>query len=121
MADANASAQALERYRQTSIAFDDLIVQVGRALARAQEAMDSSQVEFQRRVAQALQEGRVQRLDVAPRSAYTIPLKAIKVRERIPAVTRAMEVSCKGRGTRAKRVLSRTPANRIKARPNPTA
>lgn len=73
MANGDGSAQALEHYRETSIAFDDLIVQVGRALGRAQEAMDASQVDFQRRVARALQEGRIRRLDVAPRGAFTIP------------------------------------------------
>ena len=55
------------------------------------------------------------------RHSYTIPLNARKVKERIPAVTRAMEVSCRGRGTRAIRMRSRTPAKRINARPNPTA
>lgn len=63
----------LSRFRDTAIAFDDLIVQVGRGLARAQEAMDLSQIEFQRNVAKALAEGRMRQLDVNPSNAYSIP------------------------------------------------
>jgi succinate-semialdehyde dehydrogenase / glutarate-semialdehyde dehydrogenase len=54
-------------------------------------------------------------------SGYTIPLKAKKVRERMPAVTRAMDVSCRGLGTLARSIRSLTPAKRISARPNPMA
>ena len=39
----------------------------------------------------------------------------------MPAVTRPMDVSCKGFGTRARLILSLTPAKRISASPNPTA
>lgn len=63
----------MSRFRDTAIAFDDLIVQVGRGLAHAQEAMDVSQIEFQRSVAKALAEGRMRQLDVNPANAYSIP------------------------------------------------
>lgn len=67
------SPSGLTQFRDTAIAFDNLIVQVGRGLARAQEAMDLSQIEFQRSVAKALAEGRMRQLDVNPANAYSIP------------------------------------------------
>lgn len=73
MTDGNAAGGGLERFEQTSIAFDELIVQVGRAIARAQREMDLSQVDFQRKVVLALKEGRMRRLEVPPPHAYTLP------------------------------------------------
>ena len=52
---------------------------------------------------------------------YTIPLNAKNARDNSPAVTRPMEVSCNGLGTLARRIRSRTPANKTRARPKPTA
>ena len=70
----------LTRFRDTAIAFDDLIVQVGRGLARAQESMDLSQIEFQRNVAKALAEGRMRQLDVNPANAYSIPETSLQLK-----------------------------------------
>jgi len=67
------TSTGLQRYRETALAFDDLIVQVGRAVSRAQEALDRRQSDFQRQVAAALQAGTLRRLDVPPVSAYTLP------------------------------------------------
>ena len=67
------TSNGLQRYRETALAFDDLIVQVGRAVSRAQEALDRRQSDFQRQVAAALQAGTLRRLDVPPVSAYTLP------------------------------------------------
>lgn len=64
---------AMDKYRETSVAFDDLIVQVGRAIARAQEQMDLGRIEFQRAVLRAFKEGRMSRLDITPAGAYAIP------------------------------------------------
>ena len=50
------AASGMEKYRETAVAFDNLIVQVGRAIAAAQQNMDENQVLFQRQVAKALQE-----------------------------------------------------------------
>ena len=50
-----------------------------------------------------------------------IPLNAKNANDSTPAVTRPMDVSWSGFGTLANRIRSRTPANRIRARPNPTA
>lgn len=72
MAEPEAST-GFQRYRETALAFDDLIVQVGRAVSRAQEALDRRQSDFQRQVAAALQAGTLRRLDVPPVSAYTLP------------------------------------------------
>jgi hypothetical protein len=52
---------------------------------------------------------------------YTQPLKAKKASDRIPAVTNPIEVSWSGRGTRASRIRSLTPAKSISARPKPAA
>lgn len=65
--------RGIETYRETAVAFDNLIVQVGRAIASAQESMDRGQVEFQRQVARALKEGKIRRLDVSPINAYAMP------------------------------------------------
>ncbi len=67
------SAAGMEKYRETAVAFDNLIVQVGQAIASAQQAMDENQVLFQRQVARAVQEGKLRRLEVPPMSAYTMP------------------------------------------------
>ncbi len=69
----NGTGSGLQRFGATAIAFDDLIVQVGRAIARAQQEMDQSQARFQREVLRALQEGRMQRLEVPPPHGYTLP------------------------------------------------
>ncbi|MCP5051997.1 MAG: hypothetical protein GY940_32815 [bacterium] len=71
-ADANASS-GMETYRETAVAFDNLIVQVGRAIADAQESMVLSQVNLQRQVVRALKEGRLRHLDVPPMNAYAMP------------------------------------------------
>ncbi|MCK4790498.1 MAG: IPT/TIG domain-containing protein, partial [Desulfobacteraceae bacterium] len=73
MAEGGSTYSGLEKYRETAIAFDDLIVQVGRAIALAQEGMDLHQSDFQREVARAFQEGRLRRLDITPVNAYTMP------------------------------------------------
>ena len=67
------ASSGLEKYRETAVAFDNLIVQVGRAVAAAQENMDLSQVNFQRQVAAAVKEGKLRRLEVPPINAYTMP------------------------------------------------
>jgi hypothetical protein len=67
------AGQGMETYRETAVAFDNLIVQVGRAIAAAQESMDQNQVQFQRQIAQALKEGKLRRLDVPPMNAYAMP------------------------------------------------
>jgi hypothetical protein len=67
------AASGMEKYRETAVAFDNLIVQVGRAIAAAQESMDLSQVNFQRQVAAAVKEGKLRRLEVPPINAYTMP------------------------------------------------
>lgn len=73
MPDGNNPSAALQKVRETSLAFDELIVQVGRAISRAQQEMDLSQLNFQREVMRALQQGRLRRLDVNPANAYAIP------------------------------------------------
>lgn len=67
------AGQGMETYRETAVAFDNLIVQVGRAIAAAQESMDQNQVQFQRQIAQALKEGKLRRLEVPPMNAYALP------------------------------------------------
>ena len=69
----NGYRSPVERYRETSIAFDDMIVQVGRAIARAQDEMDLAQADFQRQVVLALKEGKMSRLDIKQAAAFTIP------------------------------------------------
>ncbi len=73
MAEGGSTYSGLEKYRETAIAFDDHIVQVGRAIALAQEGMDLHQSDFQREVARAYQEGRLRRLDITPLNAYMMP------------------------------------------------
>jgi hypothetical protein len=80
MAEGNGTDGGLARFGETAIAFDELIVQVGRAIARAQQEMDLSQVEFQRRVARALQEGRMRRLEVPAPHAYTLPETSLSLK-----------------------------------------
>lgn len=67
------ASQAMEQYRETAVAFDNLIVQVGQAIAAAQESMDQNQVSFQRQVIKALKEGKLRSLEVPPINAYTMP------------------------------------------------
>lgn len=67
------SRQDLNKFGDTAVAFDDMIVQVGRGVARAQELMDLSQVEFQKKAARAFSEGKLKRLNLNPSNAYTIP------------------------------------------------
>src|SRR5262245_16558397 len=80
MADGNDTSAGLERFGATAIAFDDLIVQVGRAIARAQQEMDLSRTRFQRELARAFQEGRMQRLDVPPPHGYTLPETTLELK-----------------------------------------
>ena len=54
-------------------------------------------------------------------SSYTMPLKAKKARDIMPAPTRPIDVSWRGFGTLARRIRSRMPANKTNATPNPTA
>ncbi|MES1241364.1 MAG: IPT/TIG domain-containing protein [Acidobacteriota bacterium] len=77
---ADGDRTGLQRFGETAIAFDDLIVQVGRAIARAQQEMDQSQARFQREVLRALQEGRMQRLEVPPPHGYTLPETTLDLR-----------------------------------------
>ncbi len=77
MADQNTS---LDRMRSTSIAFDELIVQVGTAIATAQQEMDRAQLDFQREVARAVQERGLTQLDVHAANAYAIPETKLSLR-----------------------------------------
>ncbi len=57
----------------TTIAFDELIVQVGTAIATAQREMDQAHVDFQREVARTVQERGLTQLEVHAANAYAIP------------------------------------------------
>lgn len=72
--------QGLEKFGDTAVAFDDMIVQVGRGIARAQEMMDLSQVEFQKKAARAFKEGRMKRLDLKPSNAYVMPETKLEIK-----------------------------------------
>lgn len=74
------TAQALSHYEATSLAFDEMILQVGRAVARAQEALDRSQIETQKEIARALAEGRIRNIDVMPIHGYAIPETGLEIK-----------------------------------------
>jgi hypothetical protein len=72
--------QALDRFGQVAIAFDELIVQVGRAIARAQQSMDLAYIDFQRQIARGLTDGTLRHLDVVPASTYSMPETKLDLR-----------------------------------------
>jgi hypothetical protein len=80
MAQDDKTAQAITRYQDTSLAFDNMILQVGRAISKAQEALDRRQIEFQKEVSRALIEGRIGSIDVMPSHGYVIPETKLEIK-----------------------------------------
>jgi hypothetical protein len=74
------SGQDLNKFGDAAVAFDDMIVQVGRGISRAQEMMDLSQIEFQKKVVRAFQEGKIKRLDLNVSNAYAIPETKLNIK-----------------------------------------
>jgi hypothetical protein len=74
------TGQDLNKFGAATVAFDDMIVQVGRGIARAQEMMDLSQIEFQKKVVRAFQEGKLKRLNLNPSNAYAIPETSLNIK-----------------------------------------
>jgi hypothetical protein len=73
-------SNSLARLRSTSLAFDELIVQIGKAISTAQQEMDRAHIEFQREVARAVRERGLTQLDVHAANAYTIPETKLSLR-----------------------------------------
>lgn len=70
----------LKKYGETTLAFENMIIQVGRAIARAQQSMDFSAAEFQKQVRKAIEEGRIQKMEIMPVNAYTMPETSLEIK-----------------------------------------
>lgn len=73
MATNTPTQSGIKKFEDTTIAFENMIVQVGRAISRAQREMDVTQIEFQKDVTKLLKANPEARLDIRPMNSYVMP------------------------------------------------